>query len=311
MAGQVWRCVLFDLGDTLVDNHPLDEAAARRAIARGFELWLRRRATREGDDFSPDERARLAGVDGDRLVQAAREGLAEAAQLQWPAGREGSSQAVFARVRAELAAASGLVASPAELEEVYLKASQARQRALPGAVELLRSLKAAGVRTGAVSNCIFSREPMEAHLRSQGLAQWLDRVVYTSEVGWRKPRPEPFWVALGALGAAAGEAVFVGDNLAVDMVGATGAGLAGLWLWGRHAELRGTPPGPALGPGTWPDLAARPALRAEVEELLSRAAGTPRGGGRLAGAAQTLPEAAELLLAGPQPPGANYRPSSP
>jgi putative hydrolase of the HAD superfamily len=291
--------VLFDLGDTLVDNHPVDEATARRSIARGFELWLRRRATRDNDEFTPDERVRLAAVGGGRLVDAAHRGLAEVAQAYWANGREGSSQTVFAHVRAELAASAGLVASISELEEVYLKASQARQRVVPGAIDLLRSLRQAGARTGVVSNCVFSREPMDQRLGTQGLLGWLDRVIYTSEIGWRKPRPEPFLAALSALGSVPAGAVFLGDSLAVDMAGAIGAGLAGVWVWGYNAELRSVPPGPPRGPGTWPDLADRPALARVLDGLplasAAATAGSADGAGRIIGAARTLHEAGEIL----------------
>jgi len=289
----VRQCVLFDLGDTLIDGHPLDQASTEKQIARSFEIWLRRKAMRAGEEFSPDERVRLAAVEGARLVRAVNQGLDGARQAYWAEGREAPALSAFTTVRAELAAASGLFASLSELEEIYLKARMARQRAMPGAVDLLTRLGAHGVRRGLVSNCLFSREPMQGHLRGQGLAGLLDTTIFSSEVGWRKPRREPFLAALGALAVSPNNAVHVGDDLVADIEGAAGAGLAAIWLWGHHPLLERVEAGEARGPGTWPDLAGHPDLARKVEALL--AAPAPAA---LVGAARTLAEVGELLFAG-------------
>ncbi len=297
----MWRCVLFDLGDTLVDNHPLDPTVRDQHIARVLEIWLRRRSMRSGDEFTPDERARMSEIGGGRLVKAVNDGLADVAARYWSEGREAPPGAVFSRLQGEIAAASGLVASRAELEELYVKARMSRQRPLPGAIELLKALRARGVKCGLVSNTAFSREPMDSYLHSQRLDRLLDVVVYSSEAGWRKPKAQVFQMALARLGLPAAGVAFVGDDPETDVAGAIGAGLAGLWYWGHHRAAEGAsqaqvPPSAATtrgGSGSWPETSARPELAERVSTLLSRT-----GPGRLLGAAQNLAEVGEILLAG-------------
>ena len=277
----------------MIDNHPLQPEVADAQVARAFELWLRRRSMPSADEFTPDERAQLASVDGQRLVAAVRAGMAEARRAYWSAGREAPAGSVFTKLQSELAAASGLVASVAELEEVYLKARMARQRALPGAVELLTKLRRAELRCGLVSNCTFAPELMQEHLRRHDLAALLDVTVYSSEVGWRKPRPEPFLVAAGRLAMAPAGLVYVGNDPEADLAGGLGAGFSVIWFWGHDARQEDHAAGEALGDGTWPDLGDDPELAAQLAEMVEKREGGPR----LLAAARALDEVGALLLA--------------
>ncbi len=290
----MWRCVLFDLGDTLTDNHPCPPAQMDRLIARGFVVWLRRRSMRAGDEFTPDDRARLAEIGASRLVDAVNRALEDVRDKYWRDGLEAPPGTVFNRLQAEIAAASGLVASLSELEEVYLKERLSRQRLLPGAHELLLLLRNAGVKLGLVSNSVFSREPMYAHLRQLGIAELLSAVVYSSDIGYRKPNPKPFMTAMAQLGCAPNEAVFVGDAPEADLAGAVGAGLAAVWVWGRNEAAQALAQGPALGPGTWPDMARVPELRLAIEKLIRPPGRKSRPG--LVGAARQLHELGPLLV---------------
>ena len=284
----VWRAVLFDLGDTLIDNHPLAPAALDRLSARSLWSGLRTRL------IHPPERSKLiASVNG---------GLADAARRYWAAGREAPAGSVFGGLRIDLAADLPDLA-PGDLELMYLAPRLSRQRALSGAVDLLTSLQQAGVKLGLVSNCVFARESMNAHLHSLGLLGLLDAVVYSSTAGWRKPRPEAFAAALESLGVAAADAVMVGDDLRADVAGALDAGLGGaVWFWGRRVGMAAQPPGPAHGPGTWPDLTGWPEAAAAVDVLAvisAWPAGRRSGPRRLLAAAATLREVGALLgLAG-------------
>ena len=95
---------------------------------------------------------------------------------------------------------------------------------LEGAGELLEGLKSKGVATAIVSNTIHG--PIERRLlRLYGFEGLFDALIFSSELGLRKPRPEIFYAALDALGANPGETVHVGDNIEADVEGALGAGL--------------------------------------------------------------------------------------
>lgn len=86
------------------------------------------------------------------------------------------------------------------------------------------------------------------------LASLFDAVVISGEFGWRKPHPAIFQEALRRLDVRAKEAVFVGDDLEVDIKGAAACGIDGILLDRR---------------GLYPDY---PGLRAasllEVAEIL-------------------------------------------
>jgi HAD superfamily hydrolase (TIGR01509 family) len=298
--------VLFDLGDTLTDNRPCPPAQMDRLIAKGFAVWLRRRSMRAGDEFTPDDRAKLASIGGARLVEAVNKGLEDVRDRYWQHGLEAPLGTAFIRLQAEIAAASGLVASLSELEEVYLKERHSRQRPLAGAVELLSQLRSRGLKLGVVSNSVFSREPMYAHLRQTGLAGYMDTVVFSSDVGARKPQAKPFLAALSQMGCVAGDAVFVGDSPEADLAGAAGAGMAAIWLWGHNEAVGGLPaeagggggagsePEQKLGPGVWPDLSSKPELRTLIAGLVQDGAGAAGAG--LVGAARNHAELAALLL---------------
>jgi putative hydrolase of the HAD superfamily len=64
------------------------------------------------------------------------------------------------------------------------------------------------------------------HLTAMGLRPAFDAVITSVEVGWRKPDPRIYAVALATLGIDAGAAVFVGDTYRPDFVGPERAGIA-------------------------------------------------------------------------------------
>lgn len=94
----------------------------------------------------------------------------------------------------------------------------AASRVDQGTVDLVRRLRAAGVRTGLLSNSWgFS---YDRHL----LDELFEPVVISGEVGMRKPEQRIFDLAVGRLDLEAAEVVFV-DDAEPNLVGARGAGL--------------------------------------------------------------------------------------
>ncbi|MBI2849968.1 MAG: HAD-IA family hydrolase [Chloroflexi bacterium] len=71
---------------------------------------------------------------------------------------------------------------------------------------------------------------MRAVCRELGLAVYLDFVLTSSEVGASKPQPKIFLTALEYAGVAASEAVHVGDQYDIDVVGALSAGIRPILL---------------------------------------------------------------------------------
>jgi HAD superfamily hydrolase (TIGR01509 family) len=102
---------------------------------------------------------------------------------------------------------------------------------------LLDSLHDRGLKTGLVSNAWDPRWLMERVLASMGLLERLDAIVFSSEVGVRKPRPEIFQRVLDELGVEAKRCAFVGDRLAADIKGAAALGMTTIQaMWFRAEE---------------------------------------------------------------------------
>jgi len=94
-----------------------------------------------------------------------------------------------------------------------------------GVVEQLRDLSATGVAIGVVSNADGT---VEATLRRCEIP--FDVVIDSTVVGYAKPQPEIFAIALERLNVAACDAVHVGDMASADVDGAHAAGVRALHL---------------------------------------------------------------------------------
>jgi putative hydrolase of the HAD superfamily len=98
--------------------------------------------------------------------------------------------------------------------------------ALPCLDALVESLP--GVRLGLITNGdpVFQGEKV----RRVGLGKRFERVIASGSVGFTKPDPRIFKHACALYGVAADAAVYVGDRLRTDAIGAASAGLRGIWL---------------------------------------------------------------------------------
>ncbi len=83
-------------------------------------------------------------------------------------------------------------------------------------------------RLGVVTNGLTRIQ--HGRLRVSRLRPFFDTVVTSQACGVAKPDPRILAIALEKLGVEAREAVYVGDDLAVDHVAARAAGLAFVWV---------------------------------------------------------------------------------
>lgn len=90
------------------------------------------------------------------------------------------------------------------------------------AAATIARLRAAGLRLGVVSN---ADGRAAAVLEAAGLADGFDAILDSHLEGVEKPDAEIFHRALARVGARADCAVFVGDIVSIDVVGARGAGV--------------------------------------------------------------------------------------
>jgi HAD superfamily hydrolase (TIGR01509 family) len=97
-----------------------------------------------------------------------------------------------------------------ELYELVLEEVAAGVEPMPGVVELLAALRAAGIPVGLVSNS--RRGFVERGLRAAGLDDAFGVIVTAEEVARPKPAPDAYVAAAVALGAAPGECAVLEDS---------------------------------------------------------------------------------------------------
>jgi FMN phosphatase YigB (HAD superfamily) len=94
--------------------------------------------------------------------------------------------------------------------------------AFPDALPILQEMKARKLKTGLISNV---GQEIDSYCIELGFAPYLDFKVTSFEVGYDKPRPEIFQLAINKAGIKAGDALFIGDQYDQDIVGARGVGM--------------------------------------------------------------------------------------
>jgi 2-haloacid dehalogenase len=121
---------------------------------------------------------------------------------------------------AEAAVAAGLDARLAD----DLDARYAELRPWPGVTEVLTRLSREGLKLAVVTNC--SRRLGRIAADQVGVP--FDAVVTAEEVGFYKPDPRPYQMALSRLGAVAERSLFVAGS-AYDLFGTQPIGLPTFW----------------------------------------------------------------------------------
>ncbi|MBF8191291.1 HAD family hydrolase [Nonomuraea sp. K274] len=212
--------VVFDFFGTLTPStpsHVWDDHAARSAAPLGIpvETW------RAALDVSFPERA-IGALGG--LTETFRE-------LVRRCGHDVDEAALAAACAARMTAQ----------RELFLLRDDA--------VKTLTEIRARGLPVGVLSDC--SAELAESWL-SLPLAELVDGVVLSCEVGRRKPDPELFALIAARLGAVPQECLYVGDGGGHELTGASSCGMTAYMLrahdWaGNDAHSRETDwSGPAV-----------------------------------------------------------------
>jgi len=114
-----------------------------------------------------------------------------------------------------------------EALRVALAAYSDSRSTVEGARELLKDLKA-DHRIAIISNNFLSEQ--QEKLRIIGIADYIDELIVSEEVGVMKPDRLIFEVALQRMEARPGDSVMVGDAWESDVVGATQAGIRAIWF---------------------------------------------------------------------------------
>lgn len=109
----------------------------------------------------------------------------------------------------------------------FLQPIFARGRLYDDTLPVLHRLRTLGIKTAIVSNTPWgSPAPLwHEEIARLGLSELVDTAVFCTDVGWRKPARQIFDFALGALGVAPHQALFIGDHPVWDIAGAQAVGM--------------------------------------------------------------------------------------
>lgn len=202
------RAAFFDVGDTLVE-HWAPRAELQRRIkealvaAFGPRDWFDRFA--ETDLERPDAHRQ-------ETIRWYRE---------WFAGQDIGCDIDLDRLRSTLAVPLDLVSTP-----------------VPGAADAVRWCKRQGLRVVLVTNTLArgDAEVLRDWQRA-GLADAIDGVASSHDVGWRKPHRAIFERALELANAAAAETFMVGDDPVADVRGAQALGIRAILRRTERASI--------------------------------------------------------------------------
>ena len=206
------RAVLFDFGHTLVDFARTEEAlrVAYGVVRDKLTEWVEDRAPPEVDELVE----RIAGAVDDMVGRSYMERRME--ELDQVALFEQAFAAIGYELPRELLY---------EVAEIDHDSFSRSLTAPPSTLETLARLREMGLRLGLISNLSLLPHKVREDLDRLEIAPYLDAAAFSSEVGFRKPDARIFLHTLKALGEDPAHAVFVGDRLNDDVVGAQAVGM--------------------------------------------------------------------------------------
>jgi len=207
------KAVFFDYYNTLVDHDPPREVTHSKLLGE------------MGVKISPEELLRPIMLADDFLSK-------EHSQKSLAKRSKEEVAAIYGRYQAMILREAGLEASPELIGNILKRwMSIGMKMALYDDVApALDGLKERGLTLGLISN--VDRD-ISADYERLGLGNWLEVKVISKDVGFNKPHPEIFQVAVKEAGVKPAEAIYVGDQYDIDIVGANGAGMRGI-LIDRH-----------------------------------------------------------------------------
>ena len=124
-----------------------------------------------------------------------------------------------------------------------------------GMTEFLEYLVQQGIRTGVISNISYCGRVVEQRIRGLFPGHPFEFILATSEYLFRKPNKRIFQLALEKAGLKPEEAWYIGDQYECDIVGAAGAGLFPVWYIGAM-DMPYTPHEEVLTAGSWGEARA-------------------------------------------------------
>jgi HAD superfamily hydrolase (TIGR01509 family) len=220
------RAVVFDLGGTLWFGgaHEPSKAEADRMQAELLQPWLAR-----------------TGIGLAEPLEAVCRDVWDAYEQAWKIEVERGTlrETSIAFLAQGAFAVRGVELTPEHAAEYHRESWVGVRRfgveLYPDTLDVLREVKARGLRIGINSNRPCTTAMMMADLADMGIAPYVDEAVCSGETGFIKPHPSTFESVVADLGVAWEECVMVGDSVEADLRPAKALGMRTVWkLNGRY-----------------------------------------------------------------------------
>ncbi len=125
--------------------------------------------------------------------------------------------------------------TPVEMETVYWNAASPGAL-MPGADEMIESINRAGLRSGVISNLIFSGDALSERINRFFPQNRFELILSSCDYFFRKPSRTMFAVAIEKSGLSPDEIWYCGDNPDWDVLGAYSAGIFPVWYDNEKAN---------------------------------------------------------------------------
>ncbi|HUT28078.1 MAG TPA: HAD family hydrolase [Methanomassiliicoccales archaeon] len=204
------KAVIFDLGHTLIDYYHDWTGPEERTVSRLYKLVMEAGSQVQETEFRRSvlvtlERNRERKV-RDLLEIPLEEVLYD---IMGSAGCQVDEDLIH----------DGL--------ELFYTALQEDRCLIPGTIEMLERVRDKGYAIGLISDVAWglpSEFPLR-DIRHFHLDRFFDDMIFSSDVGLRKPHPKMFKMSLFNLGAERELSMYVGNSLQADVKGAKGVGM--------------------------------------------------------------------------------------
>lgn len=228
------RAVLFDLDETLIEEESSNDASALAAC----EIAYARRGVDRGSLMIAMRKRSVALWLAGPMIDYCRDIGISSHEGLWGSfvgdGQELSRLRDFAaqyKIRAWTDALHDLSvdddALAVELARFFERDRRTRHVVFPESRRVLEELKK-DYRLALITNGATDIQRDKIH--GSNLADFFDTVIISGEVGFGKPNPKLFQMALDRLAVTPSESVMIGDSLRRDIGGARDVGIQTIWV---------------------------------------------------------------------------------
>lgn len=214
------KAIIFDLGHTLIDYYNDWREPEKKAVSDTYRLFARR-------------------VDADVDKKEFEESLYSFLKNARRKRAEEMVEVPLRSILKECFRKFGYEDEGTLVEEgleIFYNALLEHRKLIEGVPEMLSFLKEKGYLIGLISDVAWglpSTFPRK-DIRHYRIDSYFDDMVFSTDVGLRKPHPRIFRISLENLGVESDEAVYIGNSLQADIKGALNAGMKGILKKSRY-----------------------------------------------------------------------------